>query len=368
MNRKYKVFAINPGSTSTKVALFENDVEVFSANVFHDAEEFKKFEEISDQLPYRKATILEELAKAGVSLEGTDAFAGRSGGFVGLAGGTYAVNDTMLHHGRIGFTVKHPANLGCQLAREFASEYGGVALVVNPPDVDEFEPIARVCGFADVERESKGHPLNQKEVAQRYAAEVGKRYEDLNLVVSHMGGGVSVTAHRKGRMVDSTDVINGDGPMAPTRAGALPATAVVKLCFSGKFTEREMYNRITKNGGLTDHLETADVREVRERAAKGDAYAGLVFDAMLYQVAKYIGAYAAVLKGEVDAILLTGGIAQDPEVVERITERVRFIAPVRVYPGELEMEALAAGAIRVLSGREEAKTYTGVPVWGGFPK
>jgi butyrate kinase len=368
MNPHYKVFAINPGSTSTKVALFENDREVFAANVAHDAEELKKFPEICDQLPYRKATILEELARAGVSLEGTDAFAGRGGGLVGLEGGTYAVNETLLHHARIGFTVKHPATLGSQLAQEFAAQYGGNAYVVNPPDVDELEPIARVCGFAGVERESRGHPLNQKEVAQRYAAEVGKRYEDLNLVVSHLGGGVSVTAHRKGRMVDSTDVINGDGPMAPTRAGALPANAVIQLCFSGQYTERELYDRVTKNGGLVDHLGTADVREIRERIANGDAHAALIFEAMLYQVAKSIGAYAAVLKGAVDAILLTGGIAQDAEAVERIGERVRFIAPVQVYPGELEMEALAAGAIRVLSGGEEAKTYTGVPVWGGFPK
>ncbi|NTU60435.1 MAG: butyrate kinase, partial [Deltaproteobacteria bacterium] len=265
MERNFKVFVVNPGSTTTKVALFEGDREVFSSNVAHDAEELKKFKEICEQLPYRKATILAELEKAGVSLDGTDAFAGRGGGLVGLEGGTYAVTETLLHHARVGFTVKHPATLGSQLADELARRYGGVALVVNPPDVDELEPIARVCGFAGVERESRGHPLNQKEVAQRYAAEVGKRYDDLNLVVSHLGGGVSVTAHRRGRMVDSTDVINGDGPMAPTRAGALPATALVKLCFSGKYTERELYDRITKNGGLVDHLGTADVREIQSR-------------------------------------------------------------------------------------------------------
>ena len=190
---------------------------------------------------------------------------GRGGGLVGVEGGTYIVNETLLHHARIGFTVKHPANLGSQLAHEFAATYGGKAFVVNPPDVDEFEPVARVSGLCDVFRESRGHPLNQKEVAMRYAREVGGRYEDLNLVISHIGGGVTVTAHRKGRMVDSTDVINGDGPMAATRAGAIPATAIIRMCFSGRYTEREMYDRITKNGGLVDHLGTSDVARVTER-------------------------------------------------------------------------------------------------------
>lgn len=364
--KTWRIFAVNPGSTSTKVALFEDDRVVFSASVSHDAARLREFAEITDQFPYRKATILEELVKSGVSLEGTDAFVGRGGGLVGCAGGSYAVNEAMLRHARIGYTVKHPANLGCQLARDFATTYGGKAFVVNPPDVDEFDLVARVSGLSDVARESRGHPLNQKEVAIRHASEVGKRYEDLNLVVSHIGGGLTVTAHRKGRMVDSTDVINGDGPMAATRAGAIPAVAIVRMCYSGAYTEREMYDRITKTGGLVDHLGTSEVTEVLERIGKGDSYAKLVYDAMIYQIGKYIGAYAAVLKGQVDAILLTGGVTRDPYLVEGIIDMVAHIAPVKVYPGELEMEAMAAGALRVLSGREEAKIYTGVPVWTGF--
>jgi butyrate kinase len=244
--------------------------------------------------------------------------------------------------------------------------YGGKAFVVNPPDVDEFQLVARVSGLHDVFRESRGHPLNQKEVAIRYTAEIGKRYEDLNLVISHIGGGVTVTAHRKGLMVDSTDVINGDGPMAPTRAGAVPAVAIIKMSCSGKYTEREMYDRITKNGGLVDHLGTADVKEIQKRIRNGDAYANLIYDAMIYQIGKNIGAYATVLKGEVDAILLTGGIAHDAYLVEQITDMVKYIAPVKVYAGEFEMEAMAAGALRVLTGQEQPKTYTGVPVWNGF--
>jgi butyrate kinase len=368
MNRPYRLFAINPGSTSTKIALFEDDREIFSTNVTHDAARLKEFPEISDQFPYRKETILGELTENGISLDGTDAFVGRGGGLVGCEGGTYVVNETLLHHARIGFTVKHPATLGSQLAQDFADAYGGKAFVVNPPDVDEFDLVARVSGLADVARESRGHPLNQKEVAIRYAAEIGRRYEDLNLVVSHVGGGVSVTAHRQGRMIDSTDVINGDGPMAPTRAGAVPATAIIRMCYSGVYTERQMYDRITKTGGLVDHLGTSEAVEVAERIKTGDVYAKLIYDAMIYQIAKNIGAYATVLKGEVDAILLTGGIARDDYLVDRITEVVQYIAPVKVYAGEFEMEALAAGALRVLRGEEEAKTYTGIPVWSGFDK
>lgn len=366
MLRKYRIFTINPGSTSTKIALFEDDRKIFSASVSHDSQELKKFLEIKEQLPYRKETIMGELAKDHVSLKGTDAFVGRCGGMGPVEGGTYVVNDLLLAHSMSGRVTKHPANLGAQLARDFAAAYGGEAFIVNSPDTDEFELIARVCGLSDVTRESKDHPLNQKEVAHRYAASLGKRYEDLNLVISHIGGGVSVAAHKKGRMVDSTNCVDGDGPMAPTRAGAIPAVAIIKMCFSGKFTEREMYDRITKSGGFVDHLGTSDVREMQKRIKAGDSYARLVYDVMIYQISKSIAAYAAVLKGDVDAILLTGGIANDSYLVQQITDRVKFLAPVNAYPGEFEMEALAAGAIRVLSGQEQAKVYTGDPVWSGF--
>lgn len=368
MDNVYNIFVINPGSTSTKVGLFRNETEVFSVNVTHDAAELKTFAQISDQFDYRRDTILAEMAKRGLAMESVDVFVGRGGGLVGLEGGTYAVNGTLLEHARVGFTVKHPATLGSQLAHAFATQYGGQAFVVNPPDVDEMDEVARVCGFADLARESRGHPLNQKEVGIRHGRRVGIPYEDLNLVIAHIGGGVSVTAHRKGRMVDTVDVINGDGPMAPTRCGALPASGVVKLCFSGKFTEREMYDRITKNGGLVDHLGTSDVLEILDRIEKGDAYAKLVYDTMIYQIAKYVGAYATVLSGEVDAILLTGGIARENYLVGEIRSRVNYIAPVHAYPGEFEMEALASGAYRVMTGQEQAKTYTGVPVWSHFSR
>ena len=364
--KAYKVFAINPGSTSTKIAMFEGDKEVFSKNVSHDAEELKKFVEINDQLPYRKQTILDELAAAGQTLEGVDAFVGRGGGLVNIAGGTYTVNDKLLEHARVGFTVKHPATLGAQLAHEFAGQYGGAAFVVNPPDVDEFIDEARVTGLKGIYRESRIHALNQKEIGIRYAKTLGKKYEEMNLIICHIGGGISVTAHRKGKMIDSNDIAQGDGPMAPTRCGALPVKDVVKMCFSGKFTERQMYDKITKTGGLVDHLGTSDAREVCKMIDEGSQYAKLIYDAMIYQIAKQAGAMAAALEGDVDGIILTGGISYDKYVDAELTRKLKFIAPVTVMAGEFEMEALAAGAIRVLNGEEQAKEYTGIPCWNGF--
>lgn len=368
MTKLYKLFTINPGSTSTKIAMFENDKRLFAVNVTHDAAKLKEFAEISDQFDYRKETILSELAKQNITLDGTDAFVGRGGGLVGLDGGTYPVNDILLHHARVGFTIKHPATLGSQLAYDFAQTYGGKAFVVNPPDVDELDLVARVTGLSGAARESRGHPLNQKEIAHRYAASIGKRYEDLNLVISHIGGGVSITAHRQGRMVDTNDVVNGDGPMAPTRAGSIPCKDIIDMCFSGTYTKKQMMDFLTKNGGMVDHLGTSDMLEVIERIKNGDKYAKLIYDAMIYQIGKFIGAYAAVLNGKVDAIILTGGIARDEQLVARVTEMVGFIAPVKVMPGEFEMEALAAGALRVLTGEEEPKEYTGIPVFAGFDR
>ena len=364
--KNYKVFAINPGSTSTKIAMFEGEKEIFSRNISHDAEKLKEFKEISDQLPYRKEMILNVLKEEGQTLEGVDAFSARGGGLVNVEGGVFTIGDKLLEHARTCYTVKHPATLGAQLADAFAKEYGGVAFVVNPPDVDEFTDVARVTGLKGIYRESRIHALNQKEIGIRYAAKLGKKYEDLNLIICHIGGGISVTAHNHGKMVDSNDIANGDGPMAPTRCGQLPVKDVVTMCFSGKYTEKEMREKITKTGGLVDHLGTSDAREVTEMIKNGNQYAKLIYDAMIYEIGKTAGSMAAVLCGKVDGIIFTGGISHDKYVVEKLTEMLSFIAPITVMAGEFEMEALAAGAIRVLSGKEEAKTYTGIPVWNGF--
>jgi butyrate kinase len=285
---------------------------------------------------------------------------------VALEGGTYKIEGKLLEHSTIGYTIKHPNTLGNVLAYQFAQQYGGLALAVNPPDVDEMEVSARMTGWKNVFRENRGHPLNHKEVARRYAKELGKKYEECNFVVAHLGGGFSIAAHKQGRMIDTSDAVQGDGPMAPTRCGAMPVKAVIDKCFSGKLTQRDVLNLMGKDGGLVDHLGTSDAREVEGKIKSGDEYAKIVYDALIYQVGKFIGAYAAVLHGKVDGVILTGGIAHSKYLVEKVTEMVKFIAPVKVYPGEGEMEAMAAGAMRVLRCEETPKVYTGVPVWTGF--
>lgn len=366
MDHTDQIFVINPGSTSTKIALFRGAERLFQATIDHGAQELKAFDEIRDQLPFRLAAIRRTLAEQGVSLAGTAAFAARCGGLVSLKGGVYEVNDLLLQHTRGCFTARHPNTLGPSIAVELQKEYGGRLFCVNPPDVDELDDLERVCGFHEFSRQSKGHPLNQKETCIRYAAAQGKQYGDMNLICCHIGGGVSVAAHRRGRYFCVNDAVNGDGPMAPTRAGWLPATSLIRLCFSGRYTEKELYDRVVKSGGLTDHLGTADVREILRRIGAGDRYAKLVYDAFIYQIAKAVGGCAAALQGRVDAIILTGGVANDGYFTGRLKEYVSWIAPVAVQAGEFEMEALAAGAIRALNGEEEVLTYTGVPVWENF--
>ena len=364
--QKYRIFAINPGSTSTKIAMFENETQLFSSNISHKAEDLAVFTEMCEQLDYRYQIIENELAEQGISLHGVSAFVGRGGGVQTVRGGTYRVNEIMLEHSRIGVSGQHPSNLGALLADLFAGRYGGDVFVVNGPTVDEFQEVARITGLAGVYRSSIVHALNQKEVGIRYAAKTGRRYEELNLIITHIGGGVSVTAHRQGRMIDSNDIINGDGPLAPTRAGALPAVKLLRECFSGAYTEKQLYARITKNGGLVEHLGTSDAREVNRRIEAGDQYAKLIYDAMIYQIAKNIGACAAILRGVVDGIIITGGIAHDRYVVDCLKEQIGFLGKVAVMPGEFEMEALAAGALRVLCGQEKPLCYTGEPVWTDF--
>lgn len=362
----YKILTLSPGSTSTKVAVFAGEERLFKANVVHDPEVLKGFTEISDQLSCRQDTILQELSRQNIALADMDAFAAYSGGLEPMEGGIYPVNDMLLRHSREGRTVKHPAILGAQLIHAFAEQTGKPAYLVNPPDVDEFQDLARVTGIKGLYRESRVHVLNQKEVAMRCARELGRAYRDCNFVVAHIGGGLSVTAHKQGRMVDGNDVLNGDGPMAPNRAGSVPAVPLINLCYSGAYTQKEMVAKISKTGGVMDHLGTDSILEIKRRIADGDGYARLVYDAMAYQLAKAIGSYAVVLAGKVDAIVLTGGVSQDPYFVGKVTELCGFLAPVKAYGGDFEMEALAAGAIRALAGQEATKTYTGVPVWSGF--
>lgn len=361
----YKIFAINPGSTSTKIALIEDDNVLFTKNVSHDASKLAEFDGISAQMPYRKETILNLLKEANVSLDGISACVGRGGGLMAMEGGTYIVDETILDHATRGANgVQHPAQLGPQLANEFAKEYNVPAFVVNPPDVDEMQDVARMTGLKGVYRSMHLHSLNLKETAIRHSEMNGKKYEESNYVVCHIGGGISVSAHRKGKMVDGNDIVGGEGPMAPTRCGDVPASALIKYC-AGK-DPKEAKAICTRTGGLVSWTGLSDALEITKRAAEGDKCAQMVWDSMLYQITKWIGSMACVLEGKVDGILLGGGMVHNKELVAKIKEACEWIAPVTAYPGEFEMEAMAAGAIRVLSGVEEAKIYTGVPAWTGF--
>lgn len=360
---EYKILTINPGSTSTKIAIYEGTKKLFSENVSHDASELAKYAGISDQMPYREQTIRALLEKNGVSLEGVAAVVGRGGGLLAMEGGVYGMSDVLLDHAVRGANgVQHPAQLGPQLAKKFADEIGCPAFVVNPPDTDELQPVARMTGIKGVYRNVHLHALNLKETAIQHANSMGRKYEDCNFVVCHIGGGISISAHRKGKMIDGNDIVGGEGPMAPTRCGAVPAAELINYCFSGvdKKTAKAL---CTKTGGFVSLLGTSDAIEVSERAARGEKVAALAWNTMIYQIIKEIGAMAAALHGQVDGILLGGGMVHNKELVAKITEACSFIAPVTAYPGEFEMEAMAAGAIRVLTGEEQVKTYTGKLCW-----
>lgn len=361
----YKILTLSPGSTSTKVAVFDGTEALFRLNVTHPAEELAQFDNAADQFEYRKKTILDALDEQGVKLEDIDAFSGYCGAMGPTVGGIFAIDDTVCEH-VLNAGVNHPAILGAPLLHAFAQQTGKPAYAVNQPDTDELADVARITGFPGVYRKSHVHCLNQKECAIRCAAELGLTYETGNFIVAHVGGGLSVACHEHGRMVDTNDVLEGSGPFAPNRSGDAPLKPVVKLAFSGEHTKKELDGVIGKTGGLVGLLGTDDARQITARIDEGDEWAAVVYDAMAYQVAKAIGGFAATLKGKVDGIVLTGGVSHDPRFVSYVTERVGWIAPIKVYAGDFEMDALASGAIRALEGTEEVMTYTGEPSWKGF--
>lgn len=360
---EYKILTINPGSTSTKVGYFKGEEKLFSVNVKHQAEELAQFENICDQLPYRKGMILAALNDAGIDIHEMDAFVGRGGGLVAVEGGTYIVNDTLLAHARAGANgVRHPAQLGSLIASELAKEADKPAFVVNPPDTDELCRYARLTGVKGIYRNVHLHALNLKETAIRHSAKNGVRYEDKNYIVCHIGGGISISAHCKGRMIDGNDIVGGEGPMAPTRCGSLPVSEVIRYCFSG-VDEKKAMELCTKTGGFLSLLGTADALDVSNRAQAGEEKYLTAWNAMIYQISKFIGSMACVLEGKVDGILLGGAMAYDDDLVKKLKASCEWIAPIFVYPGEFELEAMAQGAIRVLSGSENAKVYDGTPAW-----
>ncbi|MEG0249679.1 MAG: butyrate kinase [Peptostreptococcus sp.] len=353
----YKILTINPGSTSTKIAVFDNDQEVFEKTLRHSSDEIGQFKNISDQFNFRKDVIESELTLANIDLNSLDCIVGRGGLLKPIKGGTYSVTESMLEDLRVGVSGQHASNLGGIIANEFSKELNIPAFIVDPVVVDEMMPIARVSGLADIERRSIFHALNQKAIARRYADEIGKKYSDLNLIVAHMGGGVSIGAHEHGCVIDVANALDGEGPFSPERSGSIPVGSLVDMCYSGKYTIYDMKKKITGKGGLVSYLDTNDVRDVEAMVEKGDEKAITVYKAMAYQIAKDIGAGATVLAGKVDAILLTGGIAYSKKFTDLIAERVNFIANVKVYPGEDEMIALALGGLRVMRGEEIAQNY-----------
>lgn len=361
----YKVFTVNPGSTSTKIALFQGEEILFSANVSHDAGVLEQYKTLEEQLEYRKSTIEALLDENNVDLEGIDACVGRGGGLLAMEGGVYEIDDIVMDHSiHAANGVIHPACLGPSIAKEFADAYGARSFVVNPPDVDEYQDLARLTGIKGVYRTSHLHALNLKETAIRHAHSNGKRYRDCNFIVCHIGGGISISAHRCGKMVDGYDIVGGDGPMAPTRCGSIAVADLLKYV-EGKDL-KEVKKLCTRSGGFVNHLGISDAIELTKRAAEGDEYAKLVWNTMIYQIEKCIGSMAAVLHGKVDAILLGGGMVYSKDLVSQIEEACGFIAPVCAYPGEFEMEAMAAGATRALDGTEAIKKYSGVQQFTGF--
>ncbi|KHO63346.1 butyrate kinase [Thermoanaerobacter sp. YS13] len=354
----FLILVINPGSTSTKVAVFRDKEPVFTETLRHNTEELSKYKSIIDQFEFRTQAILNMLKEKGISLSEIDAIVGRGGLLKPIESGTYIVNEKMIEDLKKAERGEHASNLGGIIAYTLAKEHNIEAYIVDPVVVDELENIARITGMPEIEKSSIFHALNQKAIARRLAADLNKKYEEANLIIAHLGGGISIGAHKHGRVVDVNDALNGEGPFSPERAGGLPVLDLVKLCYSGKYTYQEMKKKLIGQGGIVAHLGTNDVREVYKKIEEGDKKAELILDAMAYQTAKEIGAMAVVLKGHVDAIGITGGIAYNEDFVKRISERVKFIAPVYVYPGEDEMLALAQGAYRVLSGEEKAKMYS----------
>lgn len=364
----YRIFVINPGSTSTKLAYFEDDVKVHEANIFHDAPELAQFGRVFDQLDFRKRMIMDFLKENDIDLHGIDAVVGRGGSTASVLGGTYEVNDKMVEDTRNMVTgVDHPANLGILLAREIAAEYGGRVFMVDSPKVDEFTDEARITGMDGLYRGSSLHVLNLKGTARLHCRTHGMKYEESDLIVCHIDGGMSISAHRHGKMIDGTNNAWGEGPFTPTRTGALPVQLAVEYFGEGgEGSELYVGDACTRAGGFVSHFGTSNSDKVHEMVKAGDPKAVRVWNAMCYNICKSIGSMAAALSGHVDAILCGGGLLRFDDLCAYIDEHCRWIAPVFFYPGEVEHEAMAAGALRVLRGEEEAKVYTGIPVWSGF--
>ena len=353
----FRILTVNPGSTSTKIGVYENETQIIEETLRHSAEEIGSYDTILDQLDFRKNVIVKVLEEKDFDLSSLSCVVGRGGLLKPIPSGTYLVNDRVIEDLKIGYQGQHASNLGGIIASEIAKQFDIPAYIVDPVVVDELQDVARVSGMPEVERKSIFHALNQKAVAKRWATEMNKRYEESNLIVVHMGGGVSVGAHKNGKVIDVNNVLDGEGPFSPERSGGIPAKSIAELCFSDDYSLEDIKKKINGNGGIVAYCNTIDFRDLESDVNKGDEKAKLIYDAFIYQIGKEIGTAAAVLFGKVDSIILTGGIAYSKTVVEKITEMVSFVGPIKVYPGEDELLALAQGGLRVLKGEEEYKEY-----------
>lgn len=361
-----KILVINPGSTSTKISLFEERRCLFTESVFHDAPLLMSFPTANDQLPMRKDIVIKIMKNHGYTPSDVDVFVGRGGCAYSQKAGIMIIDkalrdDTMNDVGG----SDHPAKLGVMMAYEFGSEYNKPMFTVNPTNVDEFIPEARITGIKGLYRRAQTHALNQKATARLHAEKLGRRYEECNFIVCHIDGGITITAHEQGHMIDSTEGAGGDGPFSPTRLGSIPVTEVIKFIEEGH-TPEEMYEMCSRSGGFVSHFGTSNSDTIHKRVMRGDRHAKLVWNTVIYQIAKSIGEMACVLKGRVDGILLTGGLVRFEDIVQGIEERCSWIAPISVYPGEVEQEAMCYPVLDVLDGKREANTYTGRPVFSGF--
>lgn len=351
-----RILVINPGSTSTKVAVYEDERPILLRNIRHAAEDLQQFSTCFDQLPLRQEKIVQTLEEEEIPFA-FDAIVARGGLTHPIPAGVYRVNEQMLHDTRTA-QRQHVCNLGCHIAAALAKRLKDCpAFIADPVIVDEMCPEARICGSPKMARHSVWHALNQRATARRHAHSIGKRYEDLDLIVAHLGGGITIGVHHHGRTIDVNNGLDGEGPFSPERAGTLPSADLIRLCFSGAYSETELLRRVAGKAGLVAWLGTSDTREILERIEAGDEQARLIMDAMIYHVAKGIAAQAAVLCGRYDAILITGGLAHADYITSRLRERVSFIAPVHIYPGENEMESLAENALAVLRGTREVQEY-----------
>lgn len=355
---KIKILAINPGSTSTKIAVFHNDKSIFLKTIRHSSEDLQQFNKVTDQFQYRKDVILSELESADINISRISAVVGRGGLIRPVEGGVYEVNQSMIEDLKQGVMGEHASNLGGLIAQDIAQSIDGArAFIANPVVVDELQDVARVTGHPEFERVSIFHALNHKAIARQFAKSRDAKYEELNLIIAHLGGGISVGAHYRGKVIDVNNALDGSGPFSPERAGTLPSGQLVRLCFSGKYSFDEVKKMLTGKGGLMAYFGTNSSYEIEMKAREGDEKAKFIQDAMAYQIGKAIGEMAAVLYGEVHGIIITGGVANNREIISHIRNMVGFIAPVFVYPGEDEMSALAMNGLMVLKGELEPKVY-----------